>query len=319
MKLLKNTWFAWTAVVCLALLMTNQSVSAQSDCGCNQPATAQGYSLDNYGASPCGNGCGSGTFMSRLRNAFSCDSKFRPGLWDGYCDGRMACDRSLPSFGGFGCATGCGGAAATGCGEAATTGDCGGAAQGCGGCGGGCNIFGTRHFGGCSLRRNCGLHRGLRMFHFPQAAGCGSGAYGISHGCGCGDEPAVAKTGCDGGCGTGGCGSGGCGIFGSAHSCFRNDGHFFGCMSRHGHRHGLFSGRHSCGCNLFSGLLGHGRQGGSFGCGHCQNGCGMESYEVGCGTDNVEAAPGAPAPATESAPATETVPAIDAAPAAVSG
>jgi hypothetical protein len=308
-KTLKSSWIACAALACFAIFTGSQTVVAQSDCGCNQAGPTQGYSLDNYGASPCDNGCGTGTFMGRLRNAFSCDSKFRPGLWDGYCDERVACDRSLPRFG-FGCGTG------SGCGEAVATSDCGtAAADGCGtGCGAGrCNFFGSHHFSGCSLRRNCGLGRGLRMFQFPQAAGCGSGAYGLPSDCGCGvDEVTVAAPRCDSGCNTGGCNSGGCSIFGLKHNCFRNDGHFFGCLSRHGHRHGLFSGHEGCGCGLFSGLRGKLAGFGSCGSGHCQNGCEMNSYEVGCGSDIAQPqpveAPTVPAQPAETQPA-QTAPA----------
>lgn len=291
-KSLKNCWFAWATVACLAMLGTSQAVLAQSDCGCNQPVAPQGYSLHNYGDSACGNGCGSGSFLGRLRNALSCDSKFRPGLWDGYCDERSACQTGFAGRRGHGFGGGCG--------ETVATNDCGSPVNDCGsgGCGnsGGCNIFGGLRTKCCGLLSNLGKRQSLRLFNFPQAAGCGSGAYGLPSDCGCDVKPAaVANAGCDSGCSDGcasGCNSGGCSIFGIKHNCFRNDGHFFGCLSRHGHRHGLFAGREGGGCQLFSGL--RGKFGfGAVGSGHCQNGCDMQSYAVGCGSDvaQPEAAP----------------------------
>lgn len=289
-KSLKSCWFAWATVACLAMLGTGQAVLAQSDCDCNQPVASQGYSLHNYGESACGSGSGSGSYLGRLRSALSCDSKFRPGLWDGYCDERSACQTGFSGRRGFGFGGGWGhGVATNGCGSAAD-----GCGSESGGHGGGCNFFGAQRSKGCGLRSNLGKRQSLRLFNFPQAAGCGSGAYGLPSDCGCGVKPeAVANNDCDSGCasgGAGGCNSGGCSIFGIKHNCFRNDGHFFGCLSRHGHRHGLFAGREGCGCQLLSGLRGKGGMGAG-GCGHCQNGCDMESYAVGCGSDIAQPEP----------------------------
>ncbi len=305
-KGLNNGWFAWAALAMLATLVTTSSGLAQSDCGCNQGTVSQGYSLHGYGASPCEDGCGSSTFLGRLRKAVTCDPKFRQGLWDGYCEERRACDHSSCGFQGFGFGI----LGGHGCGNVGLANDCG---TGAGGCGAGCQLFGSHHAHGCNLRHRIGRSHGLRMFNFPQAAGCGSGAYGLPTECGCGSEPSpVATADCGGGCDSGGCNSGGCSIFGLQHNCFRNDGHFFGCLSRHGHRHGSFAGRNGCGCGLFSGHRSNARGFGSFDCGHCQNGCGMESYEVSCGTDHVQPTPAVPAVPAEVAP-------VEVAPAAPTG
>jgi hypothetical protein len=302
-----KSWFVWVGMACATMFSVSQVVSAQTDCGCNQ--VSQGYSLDNHGQSPCGSGCGSGSFMGRLRNALSCDSKFRPGLWDGYCDERSACQTGNSGLrghgvlgdglmghglmghglGGHDCGTGAGG------GEVAASSDCGGASDcGTGDCGnGGCNIFGSRRVKTCGLLSNLGKrHGGLRLFHFPQAAGCGSGAYGLPSDCGCAAPAELVATtanagvsGCGNGDCDGGCNSGGCSIFGIKHNCFRNDGHFFGCLSRHGHRHSLLAHREGGRCNLFGGMKLKSFGFGSLGCGHCQNGSSMDSYAVGCGSD----------------------------------
>jgi hypothetical protein len=286
-----KTWLARLALALMTVGLHGSAAKAQTDCGCS-PAATQGYHLPQDGQSPCDQGCGSsGTLFSRLRNAVRCDSKYRPGLWDGYCDERVACDRThQPVFQGHfgggrllgGCKQGCGPAGDDGCSTAS------------GSLFGGGLFGGKSHCGSGGLFSHGGRHGSRRLFHFPQAAGCGSGAYGLPNeaDCGCGTavEPTCAAAapsdcgnGCDDACG---CGS----IFGIKHSCFRNDGHFFGCFSRHGHRWGsMFSGSSDCGGGLFG--KHHRRQSfGSLGCGHCQNAVPVAAGDASCGTDSVPAA-----------------------------
>lgn len=280
-RCLKQSWLV--VVIATACSVWVSTTEAQSDCGCATGVT-KGYSLDQYGQSPCNSGCGTG--WGRLRAAFSCDPKFRPGLWDGYCDERMACDRS-PMFAGLGhglmgagCNSGCDGAAAAAPACESTVAPCDSGAAGCGVVAGLAGMFSRdwKWFHGCSLRKNCGRPARLRLFQFPQAAGCGSAAYGLpcgEPGCDSGCDGAVIapavvnNAGCDS-CQTGcGCQS----IFGIKTSCFRNDGHFFGCMSRHGHRLGALRQKlGSCGKSLFGCQTADCSDSiGLFGCGHCQN------------------------------------------------
>jgi hypothetical protein len=238
MKLVRKlNWLACIAMTISTVGLNSAAAVAQSDCGCSQ-TPVQGYHLSQPGQSSCDSGYGSsGTLFSRMRNALRCDSKYRPGLWDGYCDERVACDQSSHSgngqFGGghFGGGRFGGGRLLGGCNqgcENVTPNECGTAnASACGGC----NLFGGGLFGGKSQCGSCGWrqqgsrHTSRRLFSFPQAAGCGSGAYGLPNegdcGCGAAVEPtcAAAASDCDNGCGNaGGCGS----IFGIKHSCFRN-------------------------------------------------------------------------------------------------
>lgn len=322
----KRGWIVATAFALSACLLGGYHAQGQVNCDCNA-GQSQGYSLDNYGASPCGNGCGTGgSFLGRLRSAFNCDPKFRPGLWDGYCEERNQCGNGLHGHhGGLGLRGGlglqgafAGGAACDkGCSEVAPASDCN---VGAGtGCGLGCGWFGRhRACSSCGLLQHAGRRHSLRFFSFPQAAGCGSGAFGLPCEADCGQavattEPVAtandcgAAAGCAGGCeGGAGCGCGS--IFGIKMGCFRNDGHFFGCLSRHGHRHASAcdSGcdAQAGGCRLFSGhgLRRHGGFG-LFGRGHCQNGCDTPVLAADCGSDSISTVVPQPTPATDLAPA----------------
>jgi len=302
-------WVVATAFAVWACLSWGTHAHAQVACDCDG-GNGKGYSLDNYGVSPCGNGCGTGgSFLGRLRGAFNCDPKFRPGLWDGYCEERNQCGQGWHGHhgglgrpglltGGVGCET----VAAAAPSSDGGTGSA---------CGTGCGWFGRhRGTGGCGLLQHVGRHQRLRFFNFPQAAGCGSGAYGLPCESDCGQAaaaPGLSSGNCD--AAASGCGSGGCGcnsIFGIKSGCFRNDGHFFGCLSRHGHRHAATcdSGcdAPASGCRLFSGH-GHRRPGGFglFGRGHCQNGCDSPVLVATCGTDSIPTTAPLPVPVDEAA------------------
>lgn len=328
----KRGWMVATAFAVWACLGLGSAAQGQVDCDCNT-GNGKGYSLDSYGTSPCGNGCGTGgSFLGRLRGAFNCDPKFRQGLWDGYCEERNQCGQG---HGGLGLHGGLGrhglfaGGAGfdSGCGEAApvSSGDTGCDTASPSGCGTGFGWFGRhRAGGGCGLMQQVGRRQGLRFFNFPQAAGCGSGAYGLPCEADCGQAVAApvaasvagpADCGAAVGCGdANGCGTGGCGcasIFGIKYGCFRNDGHFFGCFSRHGHRHAAASDSGcDAGCDAAAGrcrlFSGHGqRRHGGFGLlgrGHCQNGCDTPVLAADCGNDGVSTA------APQAVPAVETTP-----------
>jgi len=292
--------FRFTSIL-LALLAINGLVITaawgQSDCGCG-PAAIKGYSLDHYGGSACGHqrghGCGPGhTLFGRLRHHANCDPALREGLWDGYCEERIACDRSHAGhmlgghvarghLGGGGMIGG--GLGRTGCGISGWGGGC-----GCGmaGCNCGPSACGTSG-GGC--RSGLG----------GRSHGCGSCQSFGGNRCGCGtvfgthrSASAARHGGCDHGhvsrvfrlpraAGWGGCDAGllgrgtdchagahapdiatlavealnCCGEVASRGGCFRNDGHFFGCFSRsrQGVGHQSRGANHCHQCSLFSRL-----------------------------------------------------------------
>lgn len=238
----------WIVACCLMLGSAASLVQAQ-DCGCAGSSPAMGTIAHSDGCNSCG-GAG-GNFLSNLHAHVKCDPSMRRGLWDGYCQERVACETTNSHSHGFGFLRGC--RLGLGCGSSTACGTTDGCAGGCftpASCGGSCGHI----FGGASCFRRDGHF--FSSFRRHDCDDCMT----IEAGC---DQPAPVA--CDTGCDSG------CNLFGHHRSGP-------GFLSR---VKGIFHRGGSCGCGHF------GMRGGCGSMDYNLDGCGCAAAVTpSCGTDN---------------------------------